>query len=248
MGSVTKLFSLVFIISIWISLPGTSVNAMPPAQRTVLPNGLTVITSQEHSLPFVTFKLLVHAGAREEPPGQGGLSLGARALFFGTRNQTMAAVNEQLDFMGASLSADAGRDYAVISFRVLEKDLSEGLKLFMEVLTEPAFPAAEVANEKARTLAAIRASEDRPGEVADKAFLNALYGAGPYGRPVIGTKESVEKLTVAGLNQFHRNYYHPNSSVMVIVGDVKEKSLKKLYWLGFPDGRKVLLPCPPRQR
>jgi zinc protease len=138
----------------------------------------------------------------------------------------MASVNEQLDFMGASLSSDAGRDYMVLSLRVLKKDLGKGFKLFMEVLSQPAFPADEVENEVTRTLAAIRASEDRPGEVAEKAFSKALYGAGPYGQPVIGTKESVEKLTVEGVRRFHGSCYDPNNSIMVIVGDIEEHALK----------------------
>jgi zinc protease len=219
--------SLFLGVSIWAMLSCGFADAMPPVQRIVLPNGLTLITSEEHTLPFITFKLLIHAGARRDPAGQGGLaSLTARALLFGTQKQSMAGINEQLDFMGASLSSDAGRDYAVISLRVLKKDLADGLKLFAEVLAQPAFPEEEIANEKARTLAAIRASEDRPGEVAEKAFLNALYGAGPYGQPVIGTKESVEKVTVDGLRQFYGSYYDPNKSIMVIVGDVEGKALK----------------------
>jgi zinc protease len=225
---VPKWCSLCVGVSIWTMLSCGFSNAMSPVQRAVLPNGLVVVTSEEHALPFVTFKLLVHAGARRDPSGQGGLaSLTARALLFGSQKQSMASINEQLDFMGASLSSDAGMDYVALSFRVLKKDLANGFKLFAEVLTEPAFPAEEVKNEVTRTLAAIRASEDRPGEVAEKAFLKTLYGAGPYGRPVIGTKESVETLTVDGLRQFYRSYYDPNNSVMVIVGDIGEHSLKE---------------------
>jgi zinc protease len=214
-------------VATWILLSCSLLDAMAPVQRVALPNGLVVLTSEEHSLPFVTFKLLIHAGARRDPSGQGGLaSLTARALLFGTLKQSMASVNEQLDFMGASLSSDAGRDYMVLSLRVLKKDLGDGFKLFMEVLSQPAFPADEVENEVTRTLAAIRASEDRPGEVAEKAFSKALYGAGPYGQPVIGTKESVEKLTVEGVRRFHGSCYDPNNSIMVIVGDIEEHALK----------------------
>ncbi len=240
-----KWFSLPLGVSIWIVLSCGFLNAMPPVQRAVLPNGLVVITSEEHTLPFVTFKLLLHAGARRDPSGQGGLaSLTARALLFGTQKQSMVSMNEQLDFMGASLSSDAGRDYAILSLRVLKKDLADGLKLFMEVLTQPAFPAEEVANEKARTLAAIRASEDRPGEVAEKAFLNALYGAGPYGQPVIGTKESVEKLMVDGLPQFYDSCYDPNNSIMVIVGDLGEKELKDTILPRLSGWQKRDIPSP----
>jgi zinc protease len=214
-------------VSTWILLSCGLLNAMSPVQRTVLSNGLVLLTSEEHALPFVTFKLLIHAGARRDPSGQGGLaSLTARALLFGTQKQSMASVNEQLDFMGASLSSDAGRDYTVLSFRVLKKDLGDGFKLFMQVLCEPVFPVDEVKSEVARTLAAIRASEDRPGEVAERAFLKALYGDSPYGRPVVGTKESVEKLTVEELRRFYGSHYDPSYSIMVIVGDIDENLLK----------------------
>ncbi len=242
---VARLIGFAIFLLISVSFSCGALDAMPPVQRSVLDNGLIVITSEEHSLPFVTFKLLIHAGARVEPSGQGGLaSLTARSLLFGTQKQTMANINEQLDFMGASLSSDAGRDYAVISFRVLEKDLAEGLKLFMEVVTQPAFPSDEVANEKIRTLAAIRASEDRPGEVADKAFLKSLYGAGPYGEPVIGTAESVERLTPDGLRRFFRSYYHPNNSIMVIVGDIKEKVLKETVLARLSEWQKDAVSTP----
>lgn len=241
-----KRFVFTLGVVVWIALSFGSLHAMPPVQRSVLPNGLIVINAEEKTLPFVTFKLLIHAGARRDPNGQGGLaSLTARALLFGTAKQTMAGINEQLDFMGASLSSDTGRDYAVISFRVLKKDLDAGLKLFMEVLSQPAFPEQEVANEKARTLAAIRASEDRPGEVADKAFLNALYGPGPYGQPVIGTRESVEHITTESLRRFHHSCYGPGSSVMVIVGDVSERDLKDTVLTQLSAWNQAATPAPP---
>ncbi len=204
-------------------------SAMPPVQRNVLPNGLVLLFSQERSLPVVTFNLLIQGGARRDPAGQEGLaSLAARALLFGTRKQSMAAVNEKLDFMGASLSADASMDYAVVSFRVLKKDLAEGFRLFTEVLTEPAYPEDEVKKEVGRTLAAIKASEDEPGHVAEKAFMKALFGKGPYAFPVIGTKESVERLTNLKLRDFYGTYYHPNNAILVIVGDVGEDQLKSV--------------------
>jgi zinc protease len=203
------------------------VSAMPPVQRSVLPNGLVLLTSEETSLPFVTCSLLIQAGARRDPAGREGLAnLTARALLFGTRKQRMASINEQLDFMGASLSSEAGRDYSVVSFRVLKKDLAAGFRLLMEVLTEPAFPDDEVRKEVTRTLATIKASEDDPGEVAEKAFLKALHGTGPYSYPVAGTRESVERLTAKELADFYHSAYVPNNAVMVVVGDIEESALK----------------------
>jgi zinc protease len=220
---------LLILVAVGTAASCSLLSAAVPVQKSLLPNGLTLLTSEEHSLPFVTFKLLIPAGARTDPSGLEGLaSLSARALLFGTKNQSMLSINEQLDFMGASLSADGVRDYAVISFRVLSKDMAEGFRLFMETLTEPSFPVDEVQKEVNRTLAAIKASEERPGEVAEKAFIKALYLDGRYGQPVIGTKDSVEKLTSDKVREFYRSHYHPDGSIMIIVGDIGEDSLKTL--------------------
>jgi zinc protease len=198
-----------------------SIQAMPPVQRSVLANGMVLLSAEEHSLPFVTVELLIHAGARNDPSGQEGLaSMCARALLFGTEKQSMNVINEQLDFMGASLSADAGRDYAVLSLRVLTKDFLKGFALLMEVLEQPLFPDSELKKEVTRTLAAIQSEEDDPGEVAEKAFIKALYGKGPYAHPVVGVKESVEKLNARSVKEFHRSFYGPRDAVIVIVGDI----------------------------
>ena len=227
--NLSRRIGLFFALAVWILLPSGPLNAMQPVQRVALPNGLVVLTSEEHALPFVTFKLLIHAGARRDPSGLAGLAnLTARALLFGTKKQSMASINEQLDFMGASLSSEGTRDYAVISLRLLKKDLKNGFELFTEVLTDPAFPAEEVKKEVTRTVAAIKASEDHPGQVAEKAFIKALYGDGPYGQPVIGTRESVEKITAEAAREFYRSSYHPEGSIMVIVGDIREDTLKDL--------------------
>ena len=118
---------------------------MPPVQRTVLPNQLVLLVCEEHSLPFVTFQLLIDSGSRKDPSGEEGLSyLTARGLLLGTSKRTVTAIHEELDFMGASLTSSSGRDYATLSLQVLKKDLDKGLDLFMEVLTQPTFPEEEI--------------------------------------------------------------------------------------------------------
>jgi zinc protease len=194
--------------------------AMSPVQRTVLPNQLVLLISEEHSLPFVTLHLLVDAGAWRDPPGEEGLaSLTAKGLLLGTSTHTGAALQEELDFMGASLSAAARKDYATFNLQVLKKDLDRGLELLMDVLTQPIFPDDELHREVEKTLATMQAEEDQPGEVAEKAFQQALFPANPYGHPVDGTPASVVKLTRAAIVRFYQSYYHPNHVILAVVGD-----------------------------
>ena len=200
----------------------------PPVQRLVLDNGLVLLISEEHSLPFITFQFLVKAGSKDDPPGQEGLaSLSASCLALGSAARTMEQIHEELDFMGAAISSGANKDYTAISLRVLTKDVGRAFPIVMDVLTRPIFPVADVKKEISRALGAIRSSEDQPGVVADRAFERALYGSGPYGHPTEGTTESVSKLNRELISAFHRTYYHPNNTILVIVGDVDDGLVKK---------------------
>jgi zinc protease len=212
---------------LWVGLPDGGPQAMPAVQRRVLPNHLVLLASEEHSLPFVTLQLLIDSGSWRDPSGEEGLSyLTAKGILHGTSKHTVNQVNEELDFMGASLNSSSGRDYATLTLQVLKKDLDKGLDLFMEILTQPAFPEEEIRREIEKTLAAIQSEEDQPEEVAEKAFLKTLFLSSPYGHPVKGTMESVPKLTREGIVGFYRSYYHPNNAILTVIGDITNEELK----------------------
>ena len=211
-----------------LCLLDVAVFAMPPVQKTVLSNGLVLLFSEDHTLPFFTVQLLIDCGARRDPPGEEGLAhLTARALPLGTTTgRTSSDINEELDSMGASLAASSGRDYTIVSLRSLRKDLDKGLHLFMEVITGPSFPQKEIEREVKKTLASIQSSEDQPGEVAERAFRKALFVSGPYAHPIEGTKESVKGITREKIMHFYRAFYHPNNAIIAIVGDVTAEDVK----------------------
>jgi zinc protease len=218
---------LVFIL-MWAGLSEGLLYAMPPVQRMVLPNHLVVMVCEEHSLPFVTFQLLINSGSRQDPSGQEGLAnLTARGLLLGTLNRSANTINEEVDFMGASLNASVSKDVATLSLRVLKKDLDKGFDLFMETLRRPAFPEEEIRREIEKTLAAIQSGEENPGEVARKEFQKALFLKSPYGHPIEGTKESVPRLRREAALRFYQAYYHPNNCILAVVGDVTVEEIKK---------------------
>lgn len=220
------LIALLFLM-LCVGLPDSVLQAMPPVQRIVLPNQVVLLVCEEHSLPFVTLQLLIDSGSRRDSSGEEGLAhLAARGLLLGTSKRTVNQVNEELDFMGASLNSSSGRDYATLSLRVLKKDLDKGFELLMEVLTQPTFPEEEIRREAEKILAAIQASEDQPEEVAEREFQKALFLTSPYGHPAEGTKESVPRLTREAVLRFYRTYYHPNNTILTIVGDISGEEVK----------------------
>ena len=106
-----------------------AVAAMVP-KRTVVDNGLVLLTSEQRSLPMVSIELLIDAGSRHEPADQAGLAnLTSKLLTYGTEKRSATEISETLDFMGASLATGASEDIATVSMTLLKKDLATGLEL-----------------------------------------------------------------------------------------------------------------------
>ena len=216
---------LVLLAGVWIT-PARA-GSMPPVQRVVLPNDLVLLVSEEHSLPFVVFQLLVDAGSRLDPAGKEGLAnLTAKGLLLGTSRQNVTAMNEALDFMGASLNSSAGQDYAVVGLQVLKKDLEKGFGFFIDALTAPVFPEQEIQKEMKKIAGGIQSADEQPMALTEKTFRKTLFPQSPYGHPVEGTRESVSKLSAGDVLQFYRAFYRPNSAILSIVGDITVEEVK----------------------
>ncbi len=138
----------------------------------------------------------------------------------------MVAINEALDFMGASLNASANKDYTSISLRVLKKDLEKGLGLLADTINRPVFPEEELRKEANKILGAIKSSEEDPGEIAEKAFYKAVFPDSPYSHPVEGMKETVPGITREDVVRFYKTFYHPNNTILSIVGDITLEEVK----------------------
>lgn len=216
---------LAMICALLWTLP---VSAGMAPKRTVLANGLVLLTSEQRALPMVSIELLIDAGSRYEPATQAGLAnLVTRLLTYGTTRRSAVQISETLDFIGASLDAGCGADNATISMTILKKDLGTGLELLAEILTASAFPLGEIERQKQAVVAAIRAREEEPGAVAQKAFAANLFPGSPYGRPVEGTENSVKALQQKSLKDFFTRYYRPNRSILSVVGDVSSEEIAK---------------------
>jgi zinc protease len=201
--------------------PPLAFGAGPPAERRTLPNGALLIVSEQHALPLVVMQILVDAGSRRDPHGKEGLAaLTADLLTEGTKTRTASQISEAADFIGATLDAAADTDSASLNLTVLSKDLDTGLDLVTDILLRPTFPDAEVARRREATLATMKANEDDPGNVAQRAFLKALFGNEPYGHPVIGTPDAVRQLTRSDLISFYAAHYRPERAIITVAGDI----------------------------
>jgi zinc protease len=229
-----KLFRLSLWVLLTIFYGAKSSEAGMTPKRTVLNNGMVLLTSEQRTLPMVSIELLIDAGSRYEGAKQAGLAnLTSKLLIYGTKRRSAVQISDALDFIGASLEAGCAHDFASVSVTVLKKDLATGLDLLADVLTQSTFPETEIERQKQAVIASIRAREEEPGAVAGKAFAAALYPQSPYGRPVEGTEASVKGLQRKSLQDFFARYYRPNRAIIAVVGDVSEKEIAQALNTAF---------------
>ena len=229
-----------------LALPATA-NMVP--QRSVLANGMILLTSEQRALPMVSIELLIDAGSRHDAPKQEGLAnLTARLLTYGTQRRTALQISDTLDFIGASLSAGCGDDLANVSMTVLKKDLPTGLELLAEVLILSTFPQEEIDRQKQSIIASIKAREEDPGDIAQRRFAAALYPQSPYGRPVEGSEASVKGLEQQSLKAFYERYYRPNRTILSVVGDISHQEVARALneaFRSWPQGEPATAPVAP---
>ncbi len=217
MSLVTRKF-LVIITLCWSGIAA----ALPQIEHWQTGNGARVYFVAAHELPMVDVQVVFDAGsARDAVPGTASLT--ARLLPEGAGDLNANAIAERFDALGASSGSSAGRDNASVSLRSLTDPalLQPALETLALVLRAPTFPAAAFERERNRALVALRAQEQNPGALADRAFYQALYGQHPYAQATLGTAQSVTALKRADLLTHYRHYFTARNAIVVIVGDLQ---------------------------
>jgi predicted Zn-dependent peptidase len=201
---------------------------LPRPVEARLKNGLTVLILEDHRAPYVTLQLhLGAAGALFEPADRIGLA-NATALMLreGTKSRSSVQIAEQIDRLGAGLSAGSsfGSPDAVLSVAGLSDNFDEWFAVFVDVLLNPTFPADELEKLKQRQRAHLREQRSSSGFLISERFNRAVYGEHPAAQVSV-TPESIDKLTRDALVQWHRERYEPGQAILGIAGDVRAKDL-----------------------
>jgi zinc protease len=189
--------------------------------RFVMPNGLTVLVVEEHSLPIIQLNALVKAGSAQDSPEKAGLAnLVASLLDEGTESRTASQLADQIEFVGGALAARTTEDYTTASTRILKKDMELGFELLSDIVLHPTFAEAEFHRVRTQILGQIQSEKDDPGQVASKAFSELVFDGHPYRWPVNGNEESLPRITRQDVQSFHAREYLPNQTILSIVGDL----------------------------
>lgn len=188
-----------------------------------LANGLKVIVVENHKLPRVSYQLFVDAPDLQEKEFAGAIDMAGQMLNKGTTTKTKAQIDEEVDFMGASMSSSASG----LSGASLTKHTEGLLAIMSDVLLNPSFPVDEFDKMKKQTLSGLASDKDDPDAIANNVASVLRYGKNhPYGEIV--TEETVENITLDKCKDYYQNYFQPSISYLVIVGDITKAKAKPM--------------------
>jgi len=201
---------------------------MPPHEKVVLPNGLTVLLLEKHSVPMVNVAGIIKTGGLADPAGLEGLaSTTAGLLRKGTKARTAQQFAEGIDFIGGSFEADAGADYSSFGAEFLSKDATKGLELVADAVLHPTFPQAEADKLLAQSIDGVKAAKDSAREVMYTYYQGYLFNGKGYGRPTSGDENSLKKIQRDAIVRFYETNYTPGNTILAVAGDFKTEEMKK---------------------
>jgi zinc protease len=196
--------------------------SLKDAKRVELDNGLVLLLFENHRVPVVFAEATVQNVHLHEPDDKLGVAaLTGYLLDEGTTEHKGPEIAELIEDVGGSLSVGANGG----SVKVLTGDRKLGLSLLFECVMKSNFPKEAFDRDKARLLSTIDEAETLADQRARQTFLAAVYGKHPKGRPAIGTRKTVEKLTPADCEVFYKKVFVPNNTVVALVGDFDSKEV-----------------------
>ena len=212
--------------------------AAHPFERTVLPNGLRVVSSSMPSARSVALGLFVGVGSRNEDAAHAGLShLVEHLVFKGTVGYPIAGgLSQAVEGCGGAVNASTDRELTVYSAKVPAAAADRGMEVVAELALRPLLRKRDLAGEKPVIVDEIRMYQDSPGDHVFTLFDEALFGSHPLGREIAGTPRSVRRATRDGVVAHWRRWYQPRHSVLAVAGQISHAAILQAAGEWFADG------------
>ena len=211
-----------------------------------LDNGLLVLAASMPRVPLASLQILIPAGGQFDALDQPGLaSLHGDLLDEGTAARSSLEIAGLVEGLGGSMSSGAGWNMAYVETGLLSRHLAAGLELLAEIVRSPDFPPDEIERLRHQRQAEILRRKDHPASLAEECFSAAVYRGTVYGRPLIGTEDSLARIDRDGLRDFCRRHVVPDGSTLIAVGDLDPDETIALVQSRLGDWPRVQPPDPP---
>lgn len=198
-------------------------------QKTVLDNGINVVTEEIPFLKSVSIGVWVTTGSRDEQPHENGISHFIEHLLFkGTERRTAFDIAKEIDSVGGTLNAFTGREFACFYAKVIDKNLPLAIDLLSDIFLHSLMDEKEVEKERMVILQEIKMVEDTPDDYIHDLFNRVCWGNHPLGFPIFGTAENVQSFKREQIFRFFKENFQPNRIVICVAGNLQHQQVVDL--------------------
>jgi zinc protease len=202
---------------------------LPAPIRQVLRNGMRLIVQEHRAADIVAVYLFVGVGVRYEPPDQLGYAhFQEHMLFKGTDKFGPGHVDRVVEGVGGRSNAVTSFDYTTFYLILPTEATASGIELLSDMAFRSAFVPEEVEREREVIFEEARIEQDNPRTAIIRQLYGLVFAGNPYGRPVLGTRETMQAATQERLRAFNRRYYVPDNMTLVVAGPVDPPAVRAM--------------------
>ena len=218
--------------------------------REVLETGLRLITESMPHVRSVSIGVWLTRGSRHESEDRSGIAhFVEHMLFKGTAARTAEDIAQAIDSIGGQLDAFTAKEYASYYIKVLDEHLPTAVDLLSDIVMNPKFEAEDLDREKKVILEEIKMVEDTPDDLVHELFTQHFWEGHSLGRPILGSRETVESFTPEILRDYFRSAYVAPNVIVSAAGNVQHEQVRDLISTAFdtlPKARASFEDTPPR--
>ncbi|KPL20007.1 MAG: hypothetical protein AMJ92_00755 [candidate division Zixibacteria bacterium SM23_81] len=197
-------------------------------QKSILPNGLRVVTEHVPHVRSVSMGVWVEAGSRDETPEINGIfHFIEHMLFKGSRRRDARQIAESLESVGGGLNGFTSRERTCYQARILDEHLPLAIDVLSDLILHPRFDEQEIEKEKRVVQDEIRDLEDSPAEYIDERIIANVWRGNTLGLPIIGIPQTVAQFSQRGLRDQVVAFYRPDNTVVAAAGNLDHRGLVK---------------------
>ncbi len=190
-------------------------------RKTVLDNGVRVVTEKMPGIRSLTIGVLVDAGSKDESAELNGVAhCTEHMLFKGTTQRDATSLARMIDLAGGQLGAFTARDYTCLYAAVLDDYRTYALELFGDILLHSLFDEESLGREKAAILQELEAGEEVPAKLTQEILKQVAWAGHPLGQNIYGQRQSVAQLTRPLLLDFYHNHYRADRIIVSAAGNL----------------------------
>lgn len=223
-----KLFLFIFLWAESISLPFAATPFATIQWKTS--NGAHVVFYQAMEVPMLEISIAFAAGSAYDGEKYGLSALTTRLLNQGNDHLSENTIAEQLAETGSQYGAANSQNMVVLNLKTLTRPdaLKSACATFTTIIAHPDFPESSFKREKQQQLLSITQAQESPDIIANQTFFQALYKNHPYAHPLIGDRNSVDKLTLEQVRSFYKKYFVSSNATIVLVGAIDKVTAEQL--------------------